>query len=112
MRGVTQCRVPFLGICEQVPVRIGNFRYEVPFFVTPRSAQHRIILGRPFQHQAAANQHTNVDSSVDLILWNQERTERTKIPAFSMNHPRNKTREQVMNVGRPMDEIEDEESGN
>ena len=35
---------PFVGISEEVPIRIGSFLYHVPFFVVKTKDGHSVVL--------------------------------------------------------------------
>jgi hypothetical protein len=112
MKAANKMTMPFAGIADRVPIAVGNLVYEVPFFVVTHRVTHDITLGRPFAHQSSMEQITTDDGAVDVILWNMERTERTRITVFTMSNPRNRTREQVMSTGRvvEMEDNSDEEN--
>jgi hypothetical protein len=106
MKSANKMKMPFAGIADRVPISVGNLVYEVPFFVVTHEVTHDITLGRPFAHQSSMEQFTTPDGTVELTLWDVDRTERTRITVFTMENPRNRTREQVMS-GRRIVELED-----
>jgi hypothetical protein len=106
MKSANKMKMRFAGIADRVPISVGNLVYEVPFFVVTHEVSYAITLGRPFAHQSSMEQVTTADGTVDLTLWNVNRTKRTRITVFTMENPRNRTREQVMSARRVM-EVED-----
>lgn len=108
MRSAANNMTPFAGICEQTPIRIGSFKYKVPFFVIDQELSHPVILGRPFEHQARVQYLAKPNGAVDVVFISMDRKQELVMQAFSRDNPRNQTRDQVIHRCGKVTEIEGE----
>ncbi|KAJ9246722.1 hypothetical protein DTO195F2_9269 [Paecilomyces variotii] len=89
-------QTPFVGLCEEVPVQVGSFHYKVPFFVVNNKINHDCVLGRPFEHQARLRHVALSDGTVESTIYSMDRKNRAVVRVFSIDDPRNKSREEVL----------------
>jgi hypothetical protein len=73
MKATNKMRMPIAEIAERVYITVRNL---VPFYVVAHAILH-ITLGRPLEHHRfSMEQITATDRTVNLILWNRDRTKR------------------------------------
>ena len=79
----------FVGICDDLEVRLGGATITVPAFVVAKS-DHSLILGRPFERSARMSSTNMDDGSLELVVHSDDGSTRVSFLAMPADHPRNR----------------------